>query len=258
GDTSSFVLETYDGAVTEAQLRGPSFSDARYFSLLPPLRALTEFIERYLVFLAGVLSSHGLAIIVFALCVRVVTFPVNRWAAQRQRRFTDASERMDPLIKAVKHSLKGAAQSERILAIYKQHGVNPFSGLAGSVGLFVQIPVLMCVFNVMAESTAFSGVGFLAVEDLAQPDRAVALGFGIPMLGAYLNLLPLILGGCLWLSGRFAGFDGQSTRAGMALSLAMVLFFFSFASGLVLYWIIVTLSRVPEQSIYARETRERD
>ena len=207
---------------------------------------MTGFIERCFVFLAEALSSHGFAIIAFAICVRVVTLPINWWAMRRQLRFSDISKRMHPLINAAKRDLNGAAQSERILEIYKQHGVNPFSGLVGSVGLFVQIPILLCVFNVLAESSAFAGIGFWLLEDLAEPDRAIPLGIGVPLLGAYLNVMPLVLGACLWLSGYVAGFEGQSARGGMVLSLVMVLFFFSFASGLVLYWMVVTLLRVPE------------
>ena len=84
----------------------------------------------------------------------------------------------------------------------------------------------------------------------------VFLGFGIPVIGAYLNVLPLALGGVLWLTGRATGYDGQSARAGMWLSVVMVVFFFSFASSLVLYWIVVTLMRIPEQWLFSRWAEE--
>ena len=253
GEAMTFALRTYDGQASEAELRGTEFDDALYFSVLPGIRALTFLIERFLVLLAGV--GPVFAIVALAICVRVVTFPINRWAAQRQRLFSAASAKMDPLIKAAKADLKGAAQSERILEIYKQHGVNPFSGLAGSIGLFLQIPVLLCVFNVMAESSAFSGVGWWLLQDLSQPDRAVSLGANVPLLGGYLNVLPLILGLSLWASVKLGKLDDQASTGvtGMVLSFAMVVFFFSFASGLVIYWIVVSLLRIPEQWLFGEK-----
>lgn len=253
GLTWNIKLQVYDGALSDADLRDSAFYDLLYATVFPPLRTLTIQVERLLLFLAELTSSHGIAIILFAVCVRLLTLPVNLWASRRQRDFAAVSTKMDPLIANARSSLKGAAQSERILEIYKQYGVNPISGLLGSVGLFVQIPVLMCVFGVTTESAGFAGVGFWLLDDLSEPDRMLSLGFSIPILGAYLNVLPLILGGCLWVSGRVAGFEGQTTRSGMVLSLMMVLFFYSFASSLVLYWIVVTLARIPEQQLFAKK-----
>lgn len=248
---SFHVADTIASART---LEDTPFADALYASTLPLLRRPTVATERGLQWLADQLSSVGLAIIAFAFGVRVATFPINWWAAVRQQRFADATERMGPLIEVAKTGLRGAAQSERILEIYKQHGVSPMSGLLGSTGLFVQIPILLCVFNVTAESALFAGEGLWMIGDLSMPDRAIYLGFGIPIIGAYLNVLPLALGAALWLTGRLTGYDGQSARAGMLLSITMVAFFFSFASGLVLYWIVVTLMRIPEQQLLAQRT----
>jgi YidC/Oxa1 family membrane protein insertase len=181
-----------------------------------------------------------MAIVLFAVLVRLTTLPVNLWAARAQSKFVEVQAIIKPAIASVHDQYKGAEQSERILAIYKEHGVSPFSGLKGSVGLFVQIPFLLAVFNITTESSLLSGESFLWISDLASPDAAMALPGVLPLMGANLNVLPILLGIVNLLSTVISNKSQSESRGiGVAITLLVIAFFYSFAAGLVLYWLAI-------------------
>ena len=112
----------------------------------------------------------------------------------------------------------------------------------------VLLPILIALFGVTTESTLFRDVPFLWASDLSLPDRALALSFSIPGLGSYLNMLPILLGiisvFAALIQSRSSG--GTSPRSGLLLALAFVVFFYSFAAALVLYWMVVNVSQIFE------------
>jgi YidC/Oxa1 family membrane protein insertase len=158
---------------------------------------------------------------------------------------------MKPKIEQINKTLKGADKSEQILKTYKEFGISPLSGLKGSIGLFVQLPILIAVFAVTTESALFRDAPFLWATDLSLPDRTLALSFSIPGLGSYVNALPIILG-IISVIAAFvharsaASGPGSSPRSGLLLALAFVVFFYSCAAALVLYWMVVNISQVFE------------
>ena len=161
---------------------------------------------------------------------------------------------MAPLIADAKRMLTGAEQSQKILDIYKQFNVSPMSGLKGSVALMVQLPVLIAVFNVTSESALFYGAGFLWVDDLSLPDRLITIGYALPVLGAGVNLLPLLLGGLGWYAARSMD---SATPSGLWLHALITVLFYSFAAAIVLYWLSINLIQVFESRVLPAAERQR-
>ncbi|MEX2123345.1 MAG: YidC/Oxa1 family membrane protein insertase [Woeseia sp.] len=232
-------------------LDAAGYNGLMYADLWRPLAILSQWIERIFVALSAIAWGPGFAVILLATAIRLITLPVSLWSARRQREFVLVSEKMKPAIAGVKANYKGAEQSERILAIYKENRVSPFSGLKGSVGLFVQIPFLLAVFNVTTVSSIFSGANFLWIEDLSLPDTAAMLPVSIAMLGNHLNALPIMLG-----IFNLSSSDGRTerSRASKAMSaiitLLVVAVFYSFAAALVLYWLTVNVIQAIERRLF--------
>jgi len=225
-----------------------------YSALWSPIRWICFKIEALLRVLANAIGNLGVAICLLAILVRVVTFPLNRWSARRQREFAATQAEMAPLIADAKRTLKGAEQSQKILDTYKQFNVSPMSGLKGSVALMVQLPVLIAVFNVTSESALFSGAGFLWVDDLSLPDRLITIGYALPVLGAGVNLLPLLLGGLGWYASRSMD---SATPSGLWLHALITVLFYSFAAAIVLYWLSINLIQVFESRVLPAAERQR-
>ena len=219
-----------------------------YADLWGPLGTLCRWVEAVLSWLSNLIGNLGLAIIMFAIATRLVTFPASVWSVRRQQEYKVRFERAKPQMDEARKDYKGAEQSERILAIYKDNRITPFSGLKGSVGLLVQIPFLLAIFNVTTRSSIFAHEEFLWISDLALPDAAMALPFVIPILGGHFNVLPLVLGVFNILSSvRDQDTSHTSKVIPIIISLLIVTVFYSFSAALVLYWLTVNLLQAGER-----------
>ena len=104
-----------------------------------------------LVFLTAVLPFHdlGLAVIILTLVVRFILFPFTHHSikAQTKMRF------LEPEIARIRdeHKNNQEEQAHHIMTLYKEHGVNPFSGC---VTLLIQLPILISLYRVF-----LAGVG---------------------------------------------------------------------------------------------------
>jgi YidC/Oxa1 family membrane protein insertase len=238
----------------QSAVSGTPYSSLMYSDMSAPLRGLARIVERVLNLLVKVFGNVGFGIILFAVLLRVLFLPLGLWSIRQQRHFAEVQKQMKPKIEQANKTMKGAAKSERILEIYKEHKISPFSGLKGSIGLFVQLPILIALFAVTTESAIFRDVSFLWVADLSLPDRAIALPFSIPVLGGYLNVLPILLGVVCVVAAliQSRSVAGSSPRSGLILALVFVVFFYSCATSLVLYWLVVNMSQIVEGQMVRR------
>lgn len=229
------------------------YDDLMFVDLWRPLSVLSKWIEAFLISTSRLIGGVGPAIILLALAIRFVTYPVSLWAARKQHEYSLVADRINPLIADIRNKYKGAEQSERILAVYSENKISPFSGLKGSIGLFVQIPFLLAVFNVTTSSSIFAGESFLWIADLSQADQALLLPFFIPLLGSSINVLPLILGAVnIFFADTTSGSTMSTKWTPIVISILIVLVFYSFCAAVVLYWLAVNMLQVIERHLQAR------
>jgi YidC/Oxa1 family membrane protein insertase len=234
-------------------LAAVGYDGLMFVDLWGPLAALSKWIEAFLIGVSRKAGGVGPAIIILAIVIRFVTYPVSLWAARKQHEYSIVAERINPLIADIKDKYKGAEQSERILAVYGENKISPFSGLKGSIGLFVQIPFLLAVFNVTTSSSIFADESFLWIANLSQADRAFWLSFYIPFLGNSVNALPLILGAVnIGFADRTSGATSSAKWTPIIISLLIVLVFYSFCAAVVLYWLTVNILQVAERQLQTR------
>ena len=98
-----------------------------------------------LVFLTGVLPSHdlGFAVIILTILVRFVLFPFTHHSIKAQTKMRS----LEPEIARIRdeHKNNQEEQARRTMALYKEHGVNPFSGC---LMLIIQLPLLIALYQV--------------------------------------------------------------------------------------------------------------
>jgi len=119
-----------------------------------------------LVFLIDKIPFHdfGFAVIALTLIVRVVLFPLGHKSAIAQRKIKE----INPEIEKVKSKLKDKKeeQAKEIMALYKKHGINPFSSF---LMVLVQIPVLITIFLILRNGISFdAGILYSFIEVPAQ------------------------------------------------------------------------------------------
>ena len=250
GEVKTYQIDISALPTTTDTMKQAGFGGLIYADVWRPLGAFCRWVEAFLRWLSSIVGNLGIAIIIFAIATRLVTLPASVWAARRQQEYKLRFALAKPQMDKVRKDYKGAEQSERILEIYKENRITPFSGLKGSIGLLAQIPFLLAVFNVTTRSSIFANEKFLWISDLALPDAAFALPIVIPILGSSINALPLALG-ALNITSSLR--DDDTSRASkivpIGISLLIVTVFYSFSAALVMYWLTINLLQAAEKKV---------
>lgn len=85
--------------------------------------------------------SYWFALLLIAVVVKLATLPLSIRMYKSQREM----QRVQPLLKEIQEKYKGKPElTEKTMAIYKEHGVNPF---ASCLPLLIQMPFLFWVYN---------------------------------------------------------------------------------------------------------------
>jgi YidC/Oxa1 family membrane protein insertase len=198
-------------------------------------------------------GNWGLTIILLALVVRVFTIPVTRVSLKYQELALQQQTRMTPLIQEVKDRYKGIEQSEKLIELYETQRYDHLAPFKSMIGLFVQIPIFIALFNVLGEAHELRGVSFLWIGDLAKSDRLFHMGIELPYFGGYFNLLPFLMAAVTalstWLSARYSGTARTQSVTLFGMAGLFFLLFYSFPSALVLYWMFSNFFQLVQQSL---------
>ncbi len=193
--------------------------------------------------LIAIVGYPGPAIILLAVAVKLLLLPVTTVARRLQEQVNVTQVRLQPEIDAIKAAYGGEAQTRRLLELYQRQRVHPLYTLKSLVGVLLQLPVFIAVFEMLAENFALNGAPFLGIGDLAQPDGLIPLPVSLPLVGRHLNLLPFVMSGVsLAASARFDSSVLTPTllrRQRWSLAAMAALFFmlfYAFPAGMVLYW----------------------
>lgn len=186
-----------------------------------------------LVFLSGFLGGLAGALAFLAFSVKLIFFPLARWANQGVRENQDIAREIATNVGEIKSSYKGEEQAERILDLYKEKGYKPFLPLKPVAILFLQIPIFVSVFSSVM-SGAFAKESTWLLEDFTAPD---ALG-GIS--GLTVNILPIVMLVIAGLSILHINYlrpmDKHQIITGSLLSLGFFLILYQSPAALVFYW----------------------
>lgn len=205
--------------------------------------------------LYALVANWGATILILALLVKMITYPITKYALRYQDIATEQQIRIAPLLKEIKSTHTGVEQSEQIVKLYElqnyQHGA-PFKSL---LGIGIQIPVLVALFNILGNVSALNGVSFLWINDLTVADRLLQLSFSLPYFGSYLNLLPIALGIVTFVSMAYTnnGWDRSGLTKGLAMGGLFFVLFYSFPAALVLYWLAANLLQFVQQLVIGQK-----
>jgi YidC/Oxa1 family membrane protein insertase len=193
-----------------------------------------------------ILPNYGVAIMLLTVIIRVLFWPITHKSTESMKKMAA----VQPLINQLREKHKDNPQrmQQEIMALYKEHKVNP---LGGCIPMLVQIPVFIALFVVLRSAIELRFAPFLWIQDLSEPERLFADVLPIP-----LNLLPLLM--CLTMFWQqkltpTAG-DPQQQKIMMVMMPVMMLFLlYNFASGLALYWTTQNVLMIVQQLMMKRK-----
>ena len=234
GPTDYSILKTYDEKLEESISFGWGVFGWINKNIFFPLFG---FLTNYF--------SHGIAIILLTIIIRLVISPVlyKSYVSQAKMRI------LRPDISKINERFKNDAvkRQQETMKMYSRAGASPLSGcLPAFFSSFLFIP-LFYFFPIAFE---LRGKSFLWADDLSSYDVIANLPFTIPFYGNHISLFPLLASIAIFFYSRFtAGQQMQPSQPGMPnmkfiiyLMPVMLLFFFNnYSSGFSLYYFVSNL-----------------
>ena len=210
-----------------------------------------------MIFLHGLVPNYGVVVVLFAILIKLVTYPLMA----KQLRSSKKMQEISPELNRIKTKYKNnpTLQQQKIAALFQQNKINP---LAGCLPLLIQMPVLMAVFLVFRNTIEFRGESFLLwINDLSAADTLFYVG-SIPV-----NILPFLMSISMYYTMKMstasqpAGGDPaqEATQQMMKYMFPGMMFFlfYSFPSGLNLYYFCFNLMQIAQQKIINNEPKQK-
>lgn len=208
-------------------------------------------------FFYNLTGSWGFAIILLTVFLRVILYPLNAWSFKSTRRM----QQLTPQIQAIQKRLKKDPKKSQmeIMALYREKKVNPFTGC---IPILIQIPFLIAMFDLLKSSFQLRGASFIPgwIDNLTAPDVIFQWDRPIFFIGNQLHLLPILLGGVMFLQQRLFSTapsdpaqmtdqQRQQKAMGTIMTVVFAVMFYHFPSGLNIYWLSSMLLGILQQTI---------
>ena len=189
------------------------------------------------------IANYGVIIIFLTALIKLLFAPLTHKSTQSMKKLQMLKPEMDRMKE--KYGKDRARLNQEMMDLYKRHRVNPFGGC---LPIVLQIPVFFALYRVLLESIELRHAPFVAwINDLSSPENlwtVTVFNWAIP-----LRLLPLIMGGTMWLQQKLSPTSVDPRQAQMMLLMPVMFtfLFWSFPAGLVLYWLVNNLLSVAQQ-----------
>jgi YidC/Oxa1 family membrane protein insertase len=198
----------------------------------------------FLRLLYSVVRNWGLAIIVFAILMKLTLYPLTRTQTKQMRQM----QLLQPKLNELKVKYKNDAQklNTETMQLYKLYKINPASGC---LPLLIQMPVFWALYAVLSNAIEMRGAPLgLWLNDLSQPDALFGhLPQGLPMVsGAAIGLVPLLMGASSIVQTLMTSTDKKNLALTIIMPVFITLIFLNMPSGLQLYWFLYNVLSIGE------------
>ncbi len=188
------------------------------------------------------MHNYGWAIILVTILINLVLFPLRFTNLKSMKKM----QALQPQIAAINDKYKGISlrdprkqqQNEEVMALYKKHGANP---MGGCLPMLIQIPFFIAFYKVLTVSIQLRHADWLWVTDLSQPEHLA------------IHILPIVMIATQFFMQKMTpatSTDPSQQRMMLMMPLIMGFFFYSLASGLVLYYMTSNLVGIGQQLLF--------
>lgn len=245
----------------------------------------TLIINPFITFITFLYATLGnnivLAIVVFTLVVRILTYPLTI----QQQRSSREMQKIQPQLKKLREKHKGDREkfSQAQMALYREHKINP---LGGCLPLVIQMPILLGLYSSIMNVLASTPTQLIALNDrLLLPSLGTLVPLEKVWLGMDLTLaptanpfyalsLPLLVMGTTWLQSKMTmgsqpkpekrddGKPDQSAAMQQSMTTMMPLMFgffsLSFSVGLSIYFIVSNVIGIAQYAWTGRNDKKQE
>jgi len=226
-------LFLYTGPMEPHTLASVGFGLSRLFDYGNPVIApFTRFILWSFSLLHRVIPNYGWVIVVFALLMKLVFAPLTFRSIVAMKKMEGLQPRLKALQK--KYADDPKRLNQEMMKLYREAGVNPFSGC---LPLLFQLPVFYALYRVLQDWIELRNAPFvLWIRDLSLRDPYFILPIAMGLVSA----------ANAWFSSRE---NPEGRQIGVMMSLLFAFIFLSFPAGVVLYWMMYNIFSAVEQAV---------
>jgi YidC/Oxa1 family membrane protein insertase len=235
--------------------------------------AFISIMVNILLYIYDVVGNFGVAIILFTILVRLVTYPLNASQMKSTKAMQDLQQnkKWQDMQKKYKDDKEKLAQEQ--MKLYKELGVNPFGSCLPTL---IQFPIIIGLYQAVIRALAVTPLQLLTLSkhitngadiipinniffwmDLSLPEK----DFGIQIAGYGLPILAIIVVATSFLQTKLmtppsTNPNDQSAQMSKMMGLYMPIFMgwlaYSFSSGLALYFVVSNLASILQYAIQGR------
>lgn len=217
-------------------------------------------------------ENFGLAIIIFTILVRLVTYPLQAKQIKSAKAMQELqrSKEWQAMLKKYKDDKEKLAQEQ--MRLYREKGISPFDSC---LPMFIQLPILFALYQSIVRALASSPLQLIHLArgvfhffgadnliplnseflwmNLGQPERVYIFGVGIPLLAILVALTTYIQSKVTIPPPATDNPADPSAQMGQSMTFLMPLMMayitYSLASGLAVYFIISNLLALVQQAL---------
>ena len=185
-----------------------------------------------IVWIHGFVGNWGWAIILFTMLVKLILFPLSYKGMMSMQKLKDLAPKMKELKE--KYGKDPQKMNAKTMEMYKKHGANP---MGGCLPMLLQIPVFFALYRVLLNADELQGAPWILwIQDLSRMDPYY--------------VLPVLMGASMYFQQKITPSnitDPLQAKIFKFFPLIMTVFFVTFPSGLVLYWLTNNILSIAQQ-----------
>jgi len=213
-------------------------------------KSISRILLKFLLFLHKFIPNYGLAVIVFALVIKIVFYPLTHKSFESTKKMQE----VQPLLREIQVRYKKNPKKlqQETMALYKEHKVSP---VGGCLPMLLQMPILFALYPVLNTAIELRQAGFILwINDLSRPDPFLILPIAMCVTTFIQQKMSMATVSNVPVTDEKQKAQ-QSTQKMMMYIMPIFLFliFKSMPAGLVLYWFTYNVLSIGQQYIINRK-----
>ena len=217
--------------------------------------------------------NFGIAIILFTVFIRLITWPLNAQQMKGAKAMQDLQNDKEWQAIQKKYAKDREKLAQEQLRIYRERGINPFGSCLPTL---IQFPILFALIPAITYAIGSTPLSLLNLSrslygfqnaanlvplnsrflwmDLGLPERTVILGIGIPVLALIVALTTYVQTKLTMPPSTNPNDQSAATARIMSIQMPILLFFFSvnYASGLAVYFVASNILSIVQYAMMGK------
>ena len=209
--------------------------------------ALSKIVKTLLNILNKIIPNYGLDIVVFALFIQVLIFPISRRTYDNAIRMQLLGPQIGELKKKFKYNDK--KMNDATIKLFEDNNVKPRSSMAPFV---IHLPFFILTYVLLLTNIDFRLEVFIPgwINDISVPEYIFDFSPAVMPITGWdkIRILPIIVLAVSLIQSRYIQAPAESIRSMKVMSylipIVMFLVIYNMPSGAVLYWLTMTATNL--------------